>query len=406
MKDNESNFALNLYFLFIISWFLHLGTRIPPLGAARIDLLLVLILFFLSLNKRNNYTDIKTSKIILFLVFYIIATVPLVQWPGSVLKFGIGNFIKAIVFYFFTIKFIDTEERLKRFLHVFIACMCFRVLEPLYLNLTSGYWGEAAYMQGEFMQRLAGAPSDIIGANGLAFVILIIFPFLYYLSFVAKKYLFISVILFFPLVYALTLTGSRSGMLGFIIFLIFLILKSKKKIILSCLGLVVMAVIFINLSPDQQDRYLSIVDSSKKNAATSEGRVEGVKADFQVAMHRPLFGHGLGTSREANFNIGGKNQISHNLYAETAQEIGFVGLFIFLLYITSIIGNYTKTLNIMRSSATTGSRFLFEVNNSLFVWLGVNLFFSMASYGLSSFEWYLFGGISVALRNIVSNPTS
>jgi hypothetical protein len=34
------------------------------------------------------------------------------------------------------------------------------------------------------------------------------------------------------------------------------------------------------------------------------------------------------------------------------------------------------------------------------VWLAMNVVFSLVSYGLSSYEWYLFGGLSVVLRRL------
>jgi hypothetical protein len=36
------------------------------------------------------------------------------------------------------------------------------------------------------------------------------------------------------------------------------------------------------------------------------------------------------------------------------------------------------------------------------VWLAMNIVFSFASYGLSSYEWYLFGGLSVVLQQLAS----
>src|SRR5690606_42071421 len=49
----------------------------------------------------------------------------------------------------FTALTIDTEKRLKWFIAVFVFCQIFRVLEPLYLNITQGYWGSATHLQGD-----------------------------------------------------------------------------------------------------------------------------------------------------------------------------------------------------------------------------------------------------------------
>lgn len=411
MKSKNSDIrrtelAFRVYLVFIVSWFLHLGSRIPILGALRIDLLLVLFLLTASSSRARTTThpgDV-TSRILKFLMIYILASLPFVEWPGSVLKSGLPNFIKAIVFYFFTVKLVINEESLRRFIIVFLGCMCFRVLEPLYLHITTGYWGEAAYMGGEWLDRLCGAPSDVIGANGLAFVILTVLPFLYFLSVYSKKYLIAAVLLAPPIIYALVLTESRSGMMGLMVLISLIIIKSKHKILLSLAASLALIIGFANLTPDQKDRYLSVIDSSTKNAGTAEGRVDGVVADFEVGLRRPIFGHGLGTSREANANFGEKDQLSHNLYTEIFQELGLVGLIVFLLFIKSILTNYMRARAAIRSRlANDRNKFLAAVNEALFVWLGVNFLFSFASYGLSSYEWYLFGGFTAVMKSIVIN---
>ena len=116
-------------------------------------------------------------------------------------------------------------------------------------------------------------------------------------------------------------------------------------------------------------------------------------------MHRPLFGHGLGTSLEANANFGDLDQLSHNLYAEVAQELGFIGLAIYLLFIKSILTSLSTALSAVRRMATL-SPFLSNLALALKVWLVMNIVFSFASYGLSTYEWYLFAGLAAALRNI------
>ncbi len=63
------------------------------------------------------------------------------------------------------------------------------------------------------------------------------------------------------------------------------------------------AIGFTMLSADMQDRYLSIFGKGEKNAATADERLEGMQEQLHVVMHRPLFGHGLGTSAEANYHF-------------------------------------------------------------------------------------------------------
>ncbi len=397
--------AFGLYLLFMISWFLQLPTRLPVLGALRFDL--VLVVFASAATTVSGLRPARTSserstRLWLKILFaYVLVTLPLVEWPGSVMKFGIERLLKAAVFYFFTAQLVTSKERLKNLLVVFLVCQSIRVFEPLYLHVTTGYWGSQAMMANwEMMDRLAGAPSDVINPNGLAFVILTVLSFghLFMTSRIGSAAYLASL----PLhLYTLVLTGSRSGFLGLIAVFGLVWWNSRRKVLLLAAAGIVVLVAAPRLGENTVDRYLSIFGGGTLNEATAAGRVEGVKDNFRVAMRRPLFGHGLGTSAEANFNFGGYGQLAHNLYAETAQELGFVGLTIFLALITAIArGTVVAARATVQTDGSHG--FLNRLALSLQVFLGMNLLFSLASYGLTSYEWYLMAGLSEALVGLVA----
>ena len=119
---------------------------------------------------------------------------------------------------------------------------------------------------------------------------------------------------------------------------------------------------------------------------------------------RPFWGHGLGTSREANANFGGGDQPAHNLYAEVAQELGFVGLAIFLFYIkTVLIKGITSLRYFKKRTEQESSAYIYRLVSALQVWFIMNLFFSFFSYGLSSYEWYLFPALCDIVGNAVES---
>lgn len=400
--------GLNWYLFFVASWFLHLGARVPALGALRVDLLLLLLLSVLALLRKSNSDGprSKTDELLRVLIGYSIVTIPFVEWPGSVIKIGLPNLVKAVVFYYFTVAFVRTERDLRRFVFVFLACQAVRILEPLYLNVTEGYWGSRATMGSgmEFLGRLAGSPYDTVNPNGLAFIICTILPFLYFMQRVSWKHRLALIVLTPPLLYALLLTGSRSGLIALLIVYVAILWKSKKRVLLLLLGIVAAVVGFASLSPDMQDRYLSIVGMGEKNAATAQQRIEGTEEWFYVVLHRPIFGHGLGTSPEANYHFssagpyGGRDVPAHNLYAEVAQELGLVGLVIFLLFMKSIVQSFVES---RRTWSRIGTDVLVSsLIDAMQVWIVMNIVFSFASYGLSSYDWYLFGGLSIVIQRV------
>ena len=385
-----------LYLSFTASWFLRFPVRMPALGAVRFDLLLVvaIVVIYFIFGKKKSYADNPCYTRLFFLIFAIIVATPFAEWPGSALKYGITNYVKALVFFFFTIWFVNNEKRIKVFVLVFVACQSLRVLEPLYLHITQGYWGSFASMAGwEYMYRLSGAPSDVINPNGLAFVILTIIPFLLILFQESRVWKFLALTFGPASLYALYLTGSRSGMLGLVVILLILLHQSKRKILIAGVMVIVGLVAVSSMKGDFGDRYLSIISSDTSNAATAESRISGIIDDFKVGLRKPIFGHGLGTSAEANANYGTRAQISHNIYTETFQEIGLIGLLVFLMFVLAIFKS-NLTLNRYRE----GSVYLIRLGRALFIVTGMNIFFGLASYGLSSYEWYLLGGLSVIIH--------
>ena len=400
------NSGLIVYLLFIVSWFLHLGARLPFLGTMRIDLILVIILSCLAFFSRRDSgaQRTKADTLLRALIAYSVLTIPFVEWPGSVIRAGMPEFIKGIVFYYFTIAFVRTEADLKKFVLVFVTCQLWRVLEPLYLHITDGYWGSVAAMADwEYLNRLSGAPSDVVNPNGLAFIICTVLPFLYLMARSSAKGR-LAFLAFTPAcIYALVLTGSRSGILGLAIVFLGIVVKSKKRLVWMSAGVFLIVVGFPLLSPDMQDRYLSILGMGEKNAATVEGRMAGVEDNLAVALRRPVFGHGLGTSREANANFGAADQLAHNLYAEVAQELGFAGLAIFALFLKSIVSAFAACKRAY--ARQEGSVYLRGLVDTMQIFLAMNFLFSFSSYGLSSYEWYLLGGFAVAIQRLAGETT-
>ena len=395
--------AFGLYLLFIVSYFLHLTARIPALGAIRFDLILTALVFWAIVLRppRKKQPDYGHIRMILALVgAYVILSLPLVRWPGSVLTHGIPNFIKAAVFFYYTVALVDTPRRLRVFITLFVICCLVRALEPYVMHLTSGYWGDVTTMaEGEYLPRLAGSPYDKVNGNGLAFVITSVLPFLHYLSASSLKFRLLYWILLPALLHALILTASRTGLLalGAIVFGIFL--KSRHKVIIAVACLAAAVVGIASMDQLQRERFESLWRSDVRGARTASGRLEGVWRDFKVGMQRPIFGHGLGTSLETNANLSDNPMPAHNLYVEVFQELGGFGVILIVAFIIAIFVNFRHARRALKRSPDPDP-YLIRLVDAMQTWLLMNTLFSFASYGLSSYEWYLFAGLSVVVRRM------
>ena len=398
--------GFRLYLLFMASYLLHLPARFTFLGTIRSDLLLMTAITMLIVIRGRSADlpqgEANSENILWLLIAYILATLFLVKWPGSVLHTGIPGLAKSVVFFFFTAYLVETEKELALLIGCFVGGQLFRVAEPLYMHVTSGYWGQLTYMGPNlFLQRLSGAPVDIINPNGLAYVILSTLPFLhYFLTGRSVKKLILYVVIFGLLMYALGLTQSRTGLVGLVMFTLMVMWKGRYRFLTGVIVLGAILVVPSMMTPLQRDRYLSTVDHHVAGAATAEGRITGIINTFKVGMQAPIFGHGLGTSEEANGHVLGDWQPSHDLFTEVFEELGVVGLVIYLFYLWSIFKNVHASLrDLSRDSGPPST--IRSATNAMHVWIWVYLLTSVATYGLSTYDWYLIGGLALVIRRMV-----
>lgn len=394
-----------LYIIFTISYFLHLPARFPWLGEVRFDFIMMGVTLLAVVFEGRGLLMVRerTMKLFLLLIAYVIVTMPLVEWPGSVMRHGLEEYSKTALFFLFTVSIIDSERKLKVFMLIFIACQLIRVAEPAYLHVTTGYWGDVAYSHKDedlkSLLRLSGAPNDVVNPNQLAWVIVGTIPFLYYLLWrmggAVNRLLFLAPL---PLlIYALVLTGSRSGMVSLAVVILSIIFMGRNRFKRAALLAVVLLplTIFVTgqVSPELVERYSSLISSEATGRDTVIGRVESVQKTFSTVLNKPIVGHGLGTSKEVSANfMSGRAQRAHNLYVEILQEIGLMGLVIFGLFVAAALKCLSEAKRAV--AGVEGASFLPMLATAIQVWMIMDLFYSLSCFGLSSWEWYLFGGLS------------
>lgn len=400
-----SPFTFFFFLYFTLDFFLRFSARIPGYSALRPTLIAVVILALLLFVQREKLVEKlrhPVFKPIFFLFAYIIISLPLVEWPGSVIRNNLDPFVKAIVFLFFTALIVDTRNRLAWFVGVFVLCQVVRVLEPLYLNVTQGYWGSATYLSSaEYANRLAGAPADVINPNELGFVIVTVIPFLHYLLWTGRWKLKAVYLVLMPLLlYALILTMSRGAFLALIVVSFFIFKESRHKTALVGVAAIAIVAAFSVMTPVQKDRYLSLIDRDVEGGASAEGRIRGMVQEFQLGLSRPIVGHGLGTTGEAKANKLGRRQASHNLYAELLIEIGIIG---FAIFITFLVRAF-KQLKVLQATFVRDNQkttsFYENLNKVLICLFWMYAVYSLNYWGLSQYYWYLFGGLTIALGRL------
>ena len=155
--SKSDSFSYRILLVYTVSLLLHIPERIPAIAPVRPDLILLALLAFSLIGAQwERVLAQKPGRLLLILIAWIIVTIPFVEWPGSVIRENWKPFIKAVIFFFAIVLSITDRRRLFIFLIVFLGCQTFRVIEPLFLHITQGYWGSAAHIGGgEFMDRLS-----------------------------------------------------------------------------------------------------------------------------------------------------------------------------------------------------------------------------------------------------------
>jgi putative inorganic carbon (HCO3(-)) transporter len=399
-----------VFVAFIIVTFGNLPSRYEFIGILRPTVIFIVLLVVLALvywQQVSRNLAGPATRWLWILLLYILISLPLVEWPGSVINKNLEVLLKGVVFYFFTVFFVDNPQRLRLVLLAFLCTQMWRVLEPVWLHVTQGYWGSATFMGADdMMDRLSGAPSDSINPNGLAFVIVTVLPFVHFWA--RQRADFKSWLVYGAvgglLVYALVLSSSRSGMLALAIEICCFIFFAKRRALFAGLVTGIVVLTIPTLSSDQLQRYQSLYRSDVAGAGTAHGRIEGIESDLIVVRRHPLFGHGLGTSQEANFNAGSGTNYSHNLYTESLIELGFFGTVIIVGFLIAVWRLTVRALRLSRQAVAQQKEVDVTLQWAPFAvmsWVVMALLFNLASYGISEYHWYFFGGLALVLARML-----
>ena len=73
--------------IYTVSFLLHIPARIPAIAPLRPDLLLLAMLCFSLISQDwRRVTEEKAGRLFLLLGFWILISIPFVEWPGSILR--------------------------------------------------------------------------------------------------------------------------------------------------------------------------------------------------------------------------------------------------------------------------------------------------------------------------------
>ncbi|EGU44458.1 Lipid A core - O-antigen ligase [Vibrio ichthyoenteri ATCC 700023] len=207
--------------------------------------------------------------------------------------------------------------------------------------------------------------------------------------------------------YAVIETQSRGGLLGSLAILgIFGLKYIRSKFLLALLGTIAVAVLFTMAGISDRQSGGSSEAGIDESAM---GRLYAWEAAFKMALDRPLTGVGID-----NFYFNyyfysshwdGLNHAVHSTWFGVMAEAGFVGLFVFIGIIVTVIKTSRKNLQALKESAHHFSPYVhataFAVYASL---IGTIVSGTFLTQG---FNWpiYILSGLAIACHRIIHNDS-
>lgn len=245
------------------------------------------------------------------------------------------------------------------------------------------------------------AGTMIADRNHLSTALALALPLLYYLFQQSRHRLIRWGFLagFVLVALAIAGSGSRGGFIALAVVSVWLVMTSRKR--WSALALMtILALLFINLAPEQWFSRLSTIEDAGADASFM-GRVIAWKISSAIALGNPVFGGGFHAVqiqdiwdqfKAAPSLLGFLNlpmpefsaKAAHSIYFEIMGDMGFVGLFIFLgILLYAIRSRYV----IKQQLKTMGPQWLWARDMADMLMLGIIAYMAGgASVSLAYFE--------------------
>ena len=317
-----NRFVLLLFFGYVSSFFLQIGSRIEIFGTIRLEMLLAAALLVVSIVYRPGIMYRPTGLLpwVLMLLVFVAIQVPFsVDYPVSVSVF-IDRFLKFSVMGIFISVFAASPAGLKIFLAAFLLS-CFKMgQEGMIGNLTGAMvWENQGVMRLHGSTRMYGHPNSF---SGMALGTI---PFIYYLYPLSNKYikLFLAVLLIFS-INIVVFTASRTGYIGLLGLAAFFWFGSRFRFRWLSYLLIAVLVSFPFIPDQYVERFSSIFGGVEKEGRSKEKRLEILADSFVIFVENPL-GVGVSAFPAAREDRFGRRQDTHNLYMEVLTNIGIQG---------------------------------------------------------------------------------
>lgn len=418
-KNEYPNINLLLILLFcgyVVTWYLEVGERIPFLGSIRFEFIYAILLILLVPFVRTSFKSPLYIYVALY-IFIVALRVPIsYDTKLSWLTFW-NHFLKLSFMGLFIIVFLKNPKSLLYFVVTFLLCFLKMGQEGLIGKIS----GQMIW-ENQGIMRLHGSTPLYSHSNSFSGTQIGILPFLNRLFPLSPWFVKIVFLIQFIFIGNIVLyTGSRTGYVGFLAYIVFIIYRSKikKKAFFYAIIFVLITIPFI---PGQYyGRFESIFTLKEKEGDSAETRIQILKDASEIFLRYPL-GIGVGAFPSIRHDTFGRDQDTHNLYLQIATNLGVPGLIIFGLLIYKLLKtlreltkNFTVQIKILEQKFVETEnivsrlkiaeherqlKFLRAMSNIVFEFVIIRLVLGLFGHDLYEIYWWFSIGLTIALSNM------
>ena len=396
--------TIGYLFLFIFRPFEY-WTWLGDYHIERVYMICLLIAILFWRGKRYVHHPLTNAFIAFFLV--ICFSIIISYRPSAAIREA-EEYFKLMVLFFVIILTVRDENDFRFLIIGFIAIMGFYVGKSLWEFLLHG---RHEYRMG--IRRLIGIDQTHSNPNSFAASVVYSLPFAWALwKSDASRYIRIGLIGYGLMsAVAIILTGSRSGFVTLILFLLLVWARGEKNALFKIMGLAGLAVFLVSawqfVPEEYKLRYLTMFDDSISESATvsAKGRIEGLKNGMRLFVISPLFGWGAGNFPYAVETIGVYNRMqSHNLYGQLAADLGLLGIVTFFALCLIIYRTNSRIQKVAKQSIHQIGRSVFipAVSNACLSTMILLLFQGNFGHNLYRYTWLLIGAILVLDQSLIA----
>jgi O-antigen ligase len=378
----------------------------PVLGAMQIERLYVVIMALVWAGTPDKgLVPNRIHAAVLFFTLVLLAT-----WVASpYMDKGadtVENYFKVALFYLMVVTTVRDEKSLRRLVGAYLLAVGLYMLHSLW----EYHNGRYEWRQG--IHRLIGVDMTFNDPN--AFASSVVFSLPLTLPFWADRPRWRGRLLLIgytgTVCLCVALTGSRAGMIGLCAFGMMTVLVSVRRKVLALVagalaGSLALGIAAVALPGELQDRYLTIIDSSRgpKNAQESaSGRMDGLMFGLAAWQQSPLLGHGPSSFGLATGRGGG----AHNLYGQVLSETGLLGAVALAGLLFCFWRNWTEARRLCSGPLARPRGLAFHVARAVALDVVLLAFLGWSGHNLYRYNWLWYAAFGACALHCVRSQAA